>query len=490
MDPDKTQPKSYDPEVDTPQESQPLATGLGRDGSPPSSEPGVDIPTRYDEPLYQGERADILHLVRDDNIPEASDRAEGLQENVPTDPDLATRGSDMEFVADNVQMRSVRPRVPTQRGLEYQQQIRQRDLRLAINRWRRKMDQVEDILTDCEDVTILSSQRDQLSSSLDEVQAAASNLSNVAVVDEPIDRYEDETRQLRKGINIKINHIKEETRSVASRKSKGSTKVSRTSTRSSKSMKLEVAAKAAELEVQLRFHDEEQRQEATLSKFRMKRDLEIARAKLGVIKEEQEGSLTSQLLEEDSKGRVQDYINKLPSADFVDNLGEPQFSLPPAQTVPGTSTRVSVAVGPDEVMTSSTYNLPTPTVTEPSRPSLLMDHSPMSCGPAFSMVPPRSTTTTVVAASEPRMSVRLTTSPATAVGDVQSPASTATASFNANLTYPSLSQSLTTGPSNITSSFGQIPLHSAAVTSESSLYRSQRSQLLQEPASMPHIRTA
>ena len=60
MDPDKTQPKSYDPEVDTPQGSQPLATGLGRDGSPPSSEPGLDIPTRYDEPLYQGERADNL----------------------------------------------------------------------------------------------------------------------------------------------------------------------------------------------------------------------------------------------------------------------------------------------------------------------------------------------------------------------------------------------------------------------------------------------
>ena len=191
----------------------------------------------------------------------------------------------------------------------------------------------------------------------------------------------------------------------------------------------------------------------------MKSDLEIARAKLGVIKEEQEGSLTSQLLEEDSKGRVQDYINKLPSAGFADALGEQQFSLPPAQTVPGTSTHVLVAVGPDEVMTSLTYNLPTPTVTIPSRPSLLMDHSPMSYGIASSTVPQRSTTTTVVAASEPQMSVRLTTSPATAVGDVQLSASTAAASVNANLTYPSLSQSLTTGPSNITSNFGQILLH-------------------------------
>ena len=76
MDPDKNQPKSHDPEGDTSQESQPLATGLGRDGSPPSSEPGVDIPTRYDEPLYQGECVDSLQKVWYDNIAEASDRAD------------------------------------------------------------------------------------------------------------------------------------------------------------------------------------------------------------------------------------------------------------------------------------------------------------------------------------------------------------------------------------------------------------------------------
>ena len=57
-----------------------------------------------------------------------------LQENVPADPDLATGGSDMELVADTVQMRSVRPWVPTERGLKYQQQVGQRKLRLAIYR--------------------------------------------------------------------------------------------------------------------------------------------------------------------------------------------------------------------------------------------------------------------------------------------------------------------------------------------------------------------
>ena len=103
-----------------------------------------------------------------------------------------------------------------------------------------------------------------MSSSLGEVGAAAESLSEVAMFSEPVDRFEDETRQLRKAINGKIKELREEARSATFKRSKGSNQESRASSRSYKSMKLEVARKAAELEVQLQYHDEE----ATLSKLK------------------------------------------------------------------------------------------------------------------------------------------------------------------------------------------------------------------------------
>ena len=311
----------------------------------------MDSDKTQNQPPQETETSDTTlpsTIAEGEEIPKSGELIELTPEYRPPrdetcrDPEISHEGATKEpdkaeeLLAGYVTDRSTRPQVLTERGLEFQQQLRARSLRTAINKWRRKIDEAEDRLADCDNVNTLINQRNDLSSFLGEVQAAAESLSEVAMFPEPVDRFEDETRQLRKAINGKIKELRDEARSATSKRSKGSNKEPRASSRSSKSMKLEVATKAAEFEVQLRYHDEE----ATLSKLRIKKDLEIAQAKLGVIKEEQEGSLTSQLLEEDSKGRVQDYINTIPSADFADDLGEPQFSLPPAQTVPGTSTRV------------------------------------------------------------------------------------------------------------------------------------------------------
>ena len=129
--------------------------------------------------------------------------------------------------------RSTRPRVSTAKGLEYQQQTRAQALRSAIIKWRRKMDVAEDILADCEDVSILSRHRDELSVSLNEIHTAAVTLSELCKVDEPIDALEDETRQLRKRLNSKKTYLKDEIRSTISRRSKGSSKLSRALTHSS-----------------------------------------------------------------------------------------------------------------------------------------------------------------------------------------------------------------------------------------------------------------
>ena len=128
--------------------------------------------------------------------------------------------------------RSTRPRVITERGLEFQQQLRARSIRIAINRWRRKIDKAEDRLADCNNVNRLVDQRNDLSSSLGEVQAATESLSKCAMFPEPVDRFENETRQLRKAINGKIKELRDEAHSTSSERSN---KGSRASSRSKSS---------------------------------------------------------------------------------------------------------------------------------------------------------------------------------------------------------------------------------------------------------------
>ena len=150
-----------------------------------------------------------------------------------------------EFQAGYAPERSTRQqRVLTERGLEYQQQLRARSLRSTIIRWRRKLDEAEDLVVDSEDPWVLTRERDELSAILREVQTAAASLSEVAVVEEPIDHYEEETRKLRKRLNNKINDLKEEIRSITSRKSIVSRKSKMSSRRSHSSSRLSTTLKA------------------------------------------------------------------------------------------------------------------------------------------------------------------------------------------------------------------------------------------------------
>ena len=66
-------------------------------------------------------------------------------------------------------------RVLTERGLEYQQQLRARSLRSTIIRCRRKLDEAEDLVVDSEDPVILTRERDELPAILREVQTAAAS---------------------------------------------------------------------------------------------------------------------------------------------------------------------------------------------------------------------------------------------------------------------------------------------------------------------------
>ena len=69
--------------------------------------------------------------------------------------------------------RVVRPRVPSERGLEYQREIRQRNLRSAIVKWKRRAGDIGDLLAECQDIETLSKQRKDLLAQLEEVKNAA-----------------------------------------------------------------------------------------------------------------------------------------------------------------------------------------------------------------------------------------------------------------------------------------------------------------------------
>ena len=165
---------------------------------------------------------------------------------------------------------------------------------------------------------ILTRERDELSAILREVQTAAASLS-VAVVEEPIDHYEEETRKLRKRLNNKINDLKEEIRSmtsrksIVSRKSKISSRRSYASSRLSTALKAESAVKTAELMVQMRYHDEE----VALSKFKLKKEFEMSKARLQAIADTEhlEGSTDFHLpkAEEEATKRVERFVLVLPS---------------------------------------------------------------------------------------------------------------------------------------------------------------------------------
>ena len=77
--------------------------------------------------------------------------------------------------------------MPTERGLEYQPEIRQRNLRSAIVKWKGRAGDIGDLLAECQDIETLSKQRKDLLAQLEEVVNAAKSLSQISLVEESIE---------------------------------------------------------------------------------------------------------------------------------------------------------------------------------------------------------------------------------------------------------------------------------------------------------------
>ena len=243
---------------------------------------------------------------------------------------------------------SVRRRNPTDRGLQYQLDVRRKNLRTALNKWRKCTDRTADLIIDVEDVHVLYRQRDELTQLLDEVESSSNAIWDISPAEDiRIDMIQQEYRELRKALNTRIKELRGyDASSKISRKTKSA---SHTSMKSTRSLKTEEEAKAAAIQVQLKYHQAETEMvklkiekdraieanaakekaeieanaakekaeiEAAATRMQLQKELDIAKARLQVFKEEEE---MSQELgsdgssdKEDSQVRVRRFLESLP----------------------------------------------------------------------------------------------------------------------------------------------------------------------------------
>ena len=248
--------------------------------------------------------------------------------------------------------------MPTERGMEYQREIRQRNLRSAIVKWKRGAGDMGDLLAECQDIETLSKPRKDLLTQLEEVKKAAESLCQISLVEEPIETLQSRTERLRNDINTRIRELRDEVQSTSSR-SKMSSKISsgRSKSRSTKAMKAEAAAKAAEIKVQMKYQEGELEVKTRESQVKLQKESDMAEARLHAIVETDEDTTLMKLpeAEEDAEQRVESYIQTLPIETTMQ-----QDIQAPVTAVPASTAMNIVLVGPSGAVPAT--GTPTPVV--------------------------------------------------------------------------------------------------------------------------------
>ena len=153
---------------------------------------------------------------------------------------------------DGTEALDKRSRVLTQRGLEYQLTMKRKALKQAMKTWQRKADEVHDTLLEIINAREIRRLRDEITELFDEVERVHEDLTTIYPEDEHvIDHICKEHRQLRTDINLRLREIAQDGSKSTSKASKSHR--SSHSARSTKSLRLETATKAAELAVRLKY---------------------------------------------------------------------------------------------------------------------------------------------------------------------------------------------------------------------------------------------
>ena len=236
-------------------------------------------------------------------------------------------------------IRETRNRKYTAKGKEYQIELLEDQRRSAQREWRKQLNRIENLLVDTSDPSNLQNERMFLETKMDILVAAQDRLNDALEEDltakrtavEKFQTWETEHSDALRRINTKVHELRQDKESLRSstsrstrlsRKSEGgsSSKASGSSTRNRKD---ESAAKIAKLKTDLMFTDAETRrtaalkeQEDELHKFRLTKELAVARAEMEAVSKVEDSEFPCQFEQNeailpilsDKNDLLQDYL--------------------------------------------------------------------------------------------------------------------------------------------------------------------------------------
>ena len=219
----------------------------------------------------------------------------------------------------------VRVRSYSDKGLEYQIDLKQQNLRSKITAWRRRATRIERLLSESKDINALKGESGFLNREMNDVNEAYETLNELLTLGsrngEESQRYESiegQNYQLLRRITECINEMEgSEIRSRVSgrsNRSHHSSHRSRSSQLSTASKRADAAAQAAALRAKLKYIDTEARQTAELEKLKTMKEIDMAQAKVDAILKVEQDLNTSfdiedkSLLSDTKQKFVEDYV--------------------------------------------------------------------------------------------------------------------------------------------------------------------------------------
>ena len=205
--------------------------------------------------------------------------------------DEMTQEVPLEPLSEPIQGSS-RMRKQTEKGLSYEIELYAKRFKSAISSWRKSFNESTILMSDTMDADLLREARDRVIGCVHEVNSIYGRLSSLPVDEPQSSRYSEQFEEFETKHNEFLCHIsqricdlKTEVESRGSVRSLRSNRTghSRTSNISRHSI---AAAEAAALTAKLKYIDAEAKSRAELEKIMTQRKLEMAQAKLSVLKEE------------------------------------------------------------------------------------------------------------------------------------------------------------------------------------------------------------
>lgn len=281
--------------------------------------------------------------------------------------------------------REIRDRKHTAKGKEYQIELLEDQRRSAQREWRKQLNRIENLLADTSDPSNLQNERMFLETKMDILVATQDRLSDALEEDltakrtavEKFETWETEHSDALRRINTMLHELRQDKESLrsstsrstrSSRKSEGGSS-SKASGLSARNRKAESAAKIAKLKTELMFTDAETRrtaalkeQEDELRKFRLTKELAVAKAEMEAVSKVEDSEFPCQFEQKettlpilsDKNDLLQDYLTAQASSASnvcseqtletdVDSVADPEMK--PINQVKGNSS----SLNPNEV---------------------------------------------------------------------------------------------------------------------------------------------